>query len=391
MRSQTLASLLVLVCLSIAIVACGSAGGPSAPPPVPSFLYVLGQISTQEGQILTLPIDQNTGALGAAVAVPGPMPPPTAFALDETKFLYIAQLLPLTQIFGYGIDQRTGAVSAIPSSPFLSPSNTLLNGGTAVNNFLYMGGTSFLTNGVAPTVSAFSIGTDGTLSSTVSGSPFTAAPPTNNLSGTGPALAVLSRYLYATEFEGQIGQPGGIAAFSTNTGTGTLTPLSGSPFPTGVDGSPVQVICDSAHGPFLYVALVNPPGGQNVVAGFSIDQNTGALTPVPGSPFPIGGVLGLALDPSGQFLFAGINVPGPNIVEFKVESDGSLTPLPGVSGVGPPFVFSANHMYGVASSSSIAGFDFDTATGSLTPVPGSPFSAGTPIVRDMVAVTLPSP
>lgn len=389
MRSQTPANLFVILCLSLSLVGCGGSGSSSGTALGPSLLYVLGQTGAQTGQVLTLPIDGTTGGLGPAVSISGPLPPPTSFALDGTRFLYIPQLFP-SQVFGYAIDQKTGSLTAIPSSPLSAPYNALLNGGTAVDNFLYIGGVSFLSNGVAPTISAFAIGTDGALAPTVSGSPFTVAPPTNPGSGSGPSLTVYSKYLYAAEFQGQVGQPGGIAAFSLDSTTGMLSPVPASPFSTGGSGSPVQVVCDAARGPFLYVALVNPPGGQNVLAGFSIDQSTGALTPVPGSPFPIGGLIGLTLDPSGQFLFAGINVPGTNIVEFKVGSDGSLTSLPSVSGAGPPFVFSGNHMYGFNSSSTIAAFDFDTTTGSLTPVPGSPFPAGTPIVRDMVAVTLPS-
>jgi hypothetical protein len=96
----------------------------------------------------------------------------------------------------------------------------------------------------------------------------------------------------------------------------------------------------------------------------------------------------LALDPSGQFLFTG-NANG-GLVEFKVGSDGSLTPLPEIlGGAAPPFVFLGKYLYGAIFTSGIAGFEIDETTGGLTPIPGSPFvSAG--FVRDLATVTLPS-
>ena len=58
---------------------------------------------------------------------------------------------------------------------------------------------------------------------------------------------------------------------------GALTPVTGSPFPTGID--PFSV----AAGRFVYVANA----GSNNVSAYRITEN-GALTPVAGSPFPTG-------------------------------------------------------------------------------------------------------
>jgi 6-phosphogluconolactonase len=393
MRIQTLAGVVVLIGLSLSLVACGNSSSSSTlTPPGPSFLYAVVDNSLQSGQILTFPIDASTGALGAPTSMASPQPPFGPFSLDGTKFLYLCQR-PVTQItsqiYGYAIDETTGALTAISSSPFAPPTTTILNGAIATNNFLYIGGNSFLSGGLAPTISAFDIASDGSLASSVSGSPFDAAPPTNVLSGAGPWVVSQSQFVYTSEFEGSSGQPGGVAAFKMEPTTGVLTSVSGSPFSTGPVGSPGQIVYDTALGPFVYVALSNPPSFQNLIAGFSVNQSTGALTPVPGSPFAAASTATMVLDPSGQFLFTGSS--GTNIVGFKIGSDGSLTALPGSPAIAvAPFVFSGNHLYTASTAGTIAAFNLDETTGALTPVAGSPFNAAL-IVRDLVSVTLPQP
>ena len=72
--------------------------------------------------------------------------------------------------------------------------------------------------------------------------------------------------------------PGNILGYRVNTGTGALTPMPGSPF---VAGSGTNSIALTPDRRFLYVTNGN---GANL-AGFSIDSVSGVLTPVPTSPF----------------------------------------------------------------------------------------------------------
>ena len=391
-RKLTLAVLCIAVYLSLFLPGCGnSMSSTSTPPsPPPSFLYAMAWNNLQSSEIFVLPIDAGTGALGTPVSIPGPQPPLTSLAPAGTKFLYVSELpsaQPNSLVYGYAIDQKTGALTLVPGSPFQAPGTLILNGGTADNNFFYIGGTSFLSNGLAPTVSAFSIASDGSLAAGVAGSPFNLAPPTNAVAGPGPWIVSQSAFVFATEYEGSTGQPGGIAAFKADATTGVLTPVAGSPFSTGAVGSPAQVVYDAARGPFVYVSLANPPSFQNLIAGFAVDANTGVLTPVPGSPFAAASTATLTLDPSGQFLLTGTS--GQNLVEFRIGSDGSLTAMPGVvATVSPPFAFSGPHFYATGSSTTIAAFNFDSSTGALTPVTGSPFAVGS-FPRTLVAVTLP--
>jgi 6-phosphogluconolactonase (cycloisomerase 2 family) len=128
----------------------------------------------------------------------------------------------------------------------------------------------------------------------------------------------------------------GVYAFSIN--AGSLTPIAGSPYSTPGPSSPgysqpaTLMVVDQTD-KYLYVST---SGG---IEGFSINQSTGQLTPVPGSPFG-----------------TGIQSPWTEVI----------TP-------NNSFLY----LLSSKSSSSIYGFTVDGNSGALTSLPGSPFSAGT--------------
>jgi 6-phosphogluconolactonase (cycloisomerase 2 family) len=105
---------------------------------------------------------------------------------------------------------------------------------------------------------------------------------------------------------------GGIDAFSINQNTGQLTPVAGSPFGSGVQNPWAIVLTPSNQ--FLYEThAVNDPN----LYGYSINQTTGALTPLSGSPFNMeqcgvspGGTSGsgalldnMTIDSAGKYLY----------------------------------------------------------------------------------------
>jgi 6-phosphogluconolactonase (cycloisomerase 2 family) len=92
----------------------------------------------------------------------------------------------------------------------------------------------------------------------------------------------------------------GIEAFSIDQSTGQLTPVAGSPFGTGIQSPWTEVI--TPNNSFLYVLSTKSTGS---IYGFSVDQNSGALTPLPGSPFSTG-TCG-TVTPSGT-----LGTPGPD-------------------------------------------------------------------------------
>lgn len=389
--------------LAFSFFACG--GAPTAactgcpPPLVQTFLVAVAEPSLQSSQLLSFPINSTTGALGSPSSVTGPEPPIVSVSADsqDSQFLYVTQLHPqqgLTpQVYGYSINPKTGALTAIASSPYDAPNAVTLSGMAELDGFLFVGATAQLGQGFAPAVEAFSIGGDGSLSPSVSGSPFAAAPITNELGGPGPSVVISSPYLYATENENGTG---GIAAFSVDVNTGVLTPLPGSPVSLPLSAAPGVILYDSLG--FIFVTLsTQPPNPQYYIAGYSVNASTGSLTPVPGSPFSIGRINGLALDASGKFLFAGVE-KSPTIQEFQVDSDtGALTPLPGAAAaVFGPFLVEGNSLYAptvsqlgsTGSPGALAVFSINENTGGLTPISGSPFSVIAQVLAMTTAVTI---
>ncbi len=216
----------VLFCLglSLALVACGSNSqacngcGLHTTPAQQTFLIAAGEPNLQSSQLLSFPIDSTTGALGTPLSIAGPASPLQGSPLTAltaagqgTPFVYVSPLSPdfPEQVYGYSVDATTGALTAIASSPFTAESSLGLNSGFALNSFLYLGAAAQLSGGLAPAVEAFSIGSDGSLSPSVAGSPFAIIPPGNSLGGNGPSLSSTAPYLYAAASSGLPGSSGG--------------------------------------------------------------------------------------------------------------------------------------------------------------------------------------
>ena len=170
---------------------------------------------------------------------------------------------------------------------------------------------------------------------------------------------------------------------------GVLTQVPGSPFPTGGRGGPEnqgRFFASNrirAIGNFVYAS--NADRSSNNVSAFSIDPETGSLTPVPGSPFPTGGDgnfgISLGITPDGRFLYAG-NHGSSNVTVFAIGSEGDLTRVgelvPAGDGVNGMVVSPDGKWLAVVLSyegphGSVAMFSIDPKTGELTPVKGSPF------------------
>jgi 6-phosphogluconolactonase (cycloisomerase 2 family) len=122
---------------------------------------------------------------------------------------------------------------------------------------------------------------------------------------------------------------------------------------------------------------------NNVVFGFSIKPSTGALAPLPSSPFVAGLGIRVTCDPAGKFLLA-VNSHEDTASVFAMDAGtGDLTQVPGspfatnfvpTAVVVDPqgkFVYVAN-----AGSGDLSVFSMDTTTGSLSSVAGSPFVTG---------------
>lgn len=312
------------------------------------------------GFINTFPaivIDPNTGGFSSFFDVPNDFACTGAVTTVAAEFLYVS--LPTGcvsgagQLYGYSIDASTGEATALPGSPF-SFANVISPQGLAATpngDFLYLADSG--------QIDAFAINGQTGVPTPVKGSPFA--------SGNNPELTVdpSGKILYAANDNG----PGSVLAFAIES-TGALKKIPGSPFPiqaaSMVATEPTGIV-DS--GSFVYTALYNTSG----LAAFAINSKTGALTPVPGSPFPTGanpGYLALA----GNFLYV-VNEYDGNVSGFAINpTTGALTAVPGspVGSGGSTVVTDVSGQYLYLSRfDGIEGYDIDQETGALSPGEGS--------------------
>ena len=240
------------------------------------------------------------------------------------------------------------------------------------DGYVYVNNNSFGTN----TVSAFSVDANGALTP-IAGSPFVTGG-----GGVGggffaanrAAIAPVKKFLFVSNE-----QSNNISAFSIDPATGALTLVPGSPFPTGglsLSGISLGVTPDNQ---FLFASS----SGSNTITIFSIAAN-GTLTPIPGSPFALNGVPdGIKVSPDGRFLAVALIAPDA-VGVFSIASNGTLTEVPGspfpaaalgtVAGV--EINCATSLLFG--GEATLTGTNIDVfsiaSNGALTPVPGSPFN-----------------
>lgn len=95
-----------------------------------------------------------------------------------------------------------------------------------------------------------------------------------------------------------------VSGYSIDATTGALTPIPGSPFATGT--SPLSIAVDPV------AKLIYVSNGDNSVSGYSVNGNTGALKPVQGSPFRKGfnHPTSISIDPTAKFVYVANNGNG---------------------------------------------------------------------------------
>jgi 6-phosphogluconolactonase len=161
----------------------------------------------------------------------------------------------------------------------------------------------------------------------------------------------------------------------------------------GSSGSGCLFCTTTVNREFLYVAN----SGSNNVSAYSVNANSAALTPVPGSPFAtrtnpssmtlVSGVTSMAQLPYNSTQFAYVVDSGSDSVSaYSIDTvTGVLTELPGspfaagsnpismsILTPGPPVMaYVVNH-----DSNNVSGYIVDLVKGTLAPVAGSPFATG---------------
>ena len=240
-----------------------------------------------------------------------------------------------------------------------------------------------VTNNIEGDISVYSIDSSSGALAEVAGSPF----PANN----DPTQMVFKRdgqFLYVTN--PNIGM---VTTFKFDpTAANILTQVVGSPVFSGAGA--ISAAVDTSDR-FLYVTNPSannlPPYNETIgnVSGFNIDQTTGALTPMLGSPFaPLNGTVGpttVLTDPSGKFVYAIAPGSSYSIWCFTINAENGQL----VSATGSPFSLAAGGLFalfdqvghyfyiGSQTANGIEGYTYNPSTGVPALITGSPFVTGT--------------
>lgn len=259
------------------------------------------------------------------------------------------------------------------------------SGGNTTAAFVFAVDTGASTGSSTGTIDGFTLNT--TASSFASTTGYTA--PTIPASDGGIGMVIAQKQFLYTGFE----SAEQIFAWSIASATGTLTPISGSPytapFLSSVGGSAGQAeMITNPAGTLLFISLPL----RNEIYVYQIGSG-GVLTPVTGTPFTAPfGPINLATDGQGKYLYAidgNISThTGSEIAAFSIGSTGALAPV-----TGSPFVYpmwqvegepTGSFLIGTTGNSAASGFsgvDDDhlyvfsiSSTGAIAPVSGSPFA-----------------
>lgn len=369
----------------------------------PKFLYAT---EFKAGRIAEYVVNPLTGSIkptsqGSTWAHWGPVD----IASDHWgNHLYVANQ-GSHDINAYFISRSSGNLTQVPGSPFAIAGVGHRIVVTPSAHFVYVTSNSSSNGGnETADINGFSVQSNGSLKP-VPGSPF-AIPGSPGI----PALTVdpKGEYLYSSASSGGAGA---VAAYIIDQTSGALTPVSGSPFIVPVGAcSPGADFCQQvptdlgieSTGKYLYGTL----GIESALAAWAIDRSTGALTNLPGSPYPEQSPEGNfcpssafgacpdswteSVDPSGKFVYVADDQFN-DISIFKLNQSTGVPAYAGASGntqggVCVPYTVnvdpSGSFVYNIGitkngcmpSTNAVLGFSINQGSGQLTSVPGSPFA-----------------
>jgi 6-phosphogluconolactonase len=381
--------------------------------PPPKFVYTT---EYQAGKVTGYVVNPQSGAL-----TPTGQPPvwahwgPTSIASDSGGYrLYVANQ-GSEDVSAYFIDRDNGYLTPVPGANFPVGGWSTDIAVHPSNHFVYVTTMDF-PGGPPPnqnTITGLSVASDGALAP-VPGSPYPTSP--TNPAYLGLAITPDGNYLYAGS------NAGNISAYSIDQSTGALTALPGSPYTVPpaqceycLSSVYINALAIDRSGKFLFV----PDWENGVIFVYSIDQSTGALAQVAGSPFIddepqcpqseycLGAVpASISVDARNKFVYV-LNQADNDIVTFELDaSTGALTldtlsfpasntyqyAFNGVVRTDPSgsFVFALGTYTPEPGSPGIGqlyGLAVDQGDGGLTQVPSSPYSVSGQMGIDGLAVT----
>lgn len=317
-----------------------------------TFIYAT---SATTNNLTAYSIEATTGRLNAIPGSPYPAPAPVSIAFDP-RGLFMYRLLPTGVIKIDSVNATTGELTEVGQTILSgSPQSIVMY---KSGRFLYTvnstAGQGIVGYSVHPTTGALSA---------LPGFPFTAftAPTLNGVHPSG-------RFFYFRD------SAINLANVVVNPSTGGLGLA-----PSGFHhvGSSLNTITHPS-GRFHY--------GINAVSGihvFSINTDTGAEAQITGSPVAVAGALTGYFDPSGKYFYVA-TTSGTRVLSYSVnQATGALTPLPGqpsanigrgtngwlVSAFTNGLTFHSDYAYSAnAGDQSVSAFAINNATGAMTSI-----------------------
>ena len=309
----------------------GTAQSPAGVPPVPQTqssisVFALDPLTENPREVNGSPFPTSSGqAAATGLAI-----------LPGDAFIYVTNNS-LNNIEAFSVSS-TGALSAVPGSPFStgsSPNPVTFDG---AGHFAYVSH-----NNASPSVFVYTV------------NPATGAlteVPANRLAS-GQATSAVSLTADG-KFAHILNASYSVSAYTVDSSSGALADVPNSPFQvpsgTGLGSNSVLSLFYHPNGKVLYVK--NDGGtGTGWLSAFSLDSNTGALGLLAGSPYTLGtsatGLVGF--DPAARFLYVANQgsctvlagcTPTPSsigsISAFRLDTAGALTSIAGLPSVTPP-------------------------------------------------------
>jgi 6-phosphogluconolactonase (cycloisomerase 2 family) len=314
------------------------------------------------------------------------------------KFLYVPNSIFVdgvqqSSISVYSINANTGALSAVPGSPFVTAPVPFAVTADRAGTRLFAANRGATNR--RPTISVYSVTAASGALTPVAGSPFPlslAQPPDVGQPAIGKMVVHSSgAFGYVSlpiEFVAQSGERRGTLYGATiNATTGELTEIPGLPLTRGNDmGTPAF----NAANTVLYVPYDEFAADQlGSIAMYSVNAPSGVLTPLGTVTTTGAGPDTPVVDSTGKFLLT-LNTLSGTIAVFTIDgANGTLAAV-----AGSPFaVVTSDASGGLAvhrdkafvyatsfnvplARSQISGFAINPATGALTPIPGTPLNSG---------------
>jgi 6-phosphogluconolactonase (cycloisomerase 2 family) len=221
---------------------------------------------------------------------------------------YVFGSVPITtttsQVASYAKNGQTGALSAVPGSPF---ADSLQGGAMAVDA---LGRFLFVVNTTTSNISMFQIDQSTGRLAEVPGSPFSTGPTENpGMAAKSPVCLAVEKsgqFLYVGYRFGNFANQGAINEYSIDAANRQLVPLSAQPT-TDIASAPIGMVTDP-RGVHLYVGLgLNPSTGMQDAGTnvYSINPITGVLGPTGTAGNAISAGRSIAIDPQGDSSLTG--------------------------------------------------------------------------------------